>query len=137
MVLDTRYSLIGGPMRSAEPGLYHDGERIDYRWGEPNGDAVKRHLAKKAEPAAKPITKPAPAVDPRVTELRRMEAQLAQSKRELALKELKEEHDKAKAERDSLRSQLAAKSSPKSRGMASKLKFGQSFRIGKPNGTAA
>jgi hypothetical protein len=128
MVLDTRYSLIGGPMRSAEPGLYHDGERIDYRWGEPNGDAVKRHQAKKAETAKLAAQT---ADDARkVAELRSLESEAAKLRQTTA----------AKAHIGKLEKQLSDLQSrgdktPKPR---KGIRFSQGgFRVFKPNGTAA
>lgn len=55
MVVDRRFCLVNSgpkrPMFGDRPGLYHEGEWIDYRVGEFAGDAVKRHLAKKAAAA--------------------------------------------------------------------------------------
>lgn len=83
----------------------------------------RKQLASKPKPAAKPV----PAVDPRVTELKRMEARVAEMKRCVPMAE---ELRELQAERDALKTQLAAKATSR-KGFASKLRFAQPFRVGR------
>lgn len=134
------YTMAAGTHRAAphrqrfeeDGGMFWDGVRVYPRVGENFGDAYRRQMklaAPTAKPATKPAAKPAPAVDPRVTELKRMEARVAEMKRCVPMAE---ELRKLEAERVQLQQRLDAREKASNRkGFASKLRFAQPFRVGR------
>jgi hypothetical protein len=134
-----------GPTHLGRPsdgdgGQYYNGERIEYRLGEPSGEAIKRHLAKKAEAAKsatalatpKPVAmKPTPVADPQIADLRKREGEVAKLQQTADAKQRIGKLEKQLTE-------LQSRQTPKPRGFASRLKLGgEKFNAFKPNGTAA
>jgi len=96
-----------------------NGVQVYMKAGETVGEAYARQL-KQAASKPKPVAKPV-VVDPRLTELRKLQGEVANAERRLAMREaeekrlapLRKEHAELKAEHARLQQQLAERDKPR------------------------